>query len=79
MNGVTLRKATGWGAVIGALVFCGVGGVLSFLSIIARLPEPWSIIVGIAYAGALAGGAVGYIVYAAGNPPKAWRGRGRRR
>ncbi len=74
---LTLRKATGWGAVIGALVFCAVGGALSFMQIIARLPEPWSIIVGIAYAGALAGGAVGYIVWAAGNPPRGVRGHRR--
>lgn len=75
MRGLTLRKATGYGALIGAAVFGAIGGALSFLSIIARLPEPWSIIVGIAYAGALVGGAVGYIVYAAGNPPKAFRVR----
>ena len=77
MRGLTLRKATGWGAVIGAGIFIAIGGALSFISIIEKLPQPANVIVGIAYAGALAGGAVGYIVWAAGNPPKAWRGRRR--
>jgi hypothetical protein len=76
---LTLRKATGYGALIGAGIFIAIGGALSFLSIISKLPEPWNVVVGIGYAGALCGGAVGYIVYAAGTPPTAWRGRGRRR
>ncbi len=72
---LTLRKATGWGAVIGMGIFLAIGGALSFISIIEKLPNPVNIIAGIAYAGALCGGAVGYIVWAASHPPKAFRTR----
>ena len=72
---LTLRKATGWGAVIGMGIFLAIGGALSFISIIEKLPHPANIIAGIAYAGALCGGAVGYLVWCAGNPPKSFRAR----